>query len=396
VAHRIVMPSFGMYTAEGKLTRWLRPTGSRVEAGESIVEIETEKAVHEIVAPAAGVLHPVAHPEETLAVEALIGYVLAEGESAPLNSERINAGGNVVPAAANRIPAEAKAREIRATPIAKRLASEHNIDLSLLTGSGPSGRIIEADVRSAIDQAGAIRAEPMTVPAQSTRVIRERIPLTGMRRAINERLRYGFEEAVPLTLTRKVRTEALQRSRSRLAENGLQVSYDALFIKALAMALRQDSRLNASVQGDSICVYDSIDVGFAVAVAGGLLVPVVRKADSRPLGEIEQAVRNLSETARAGRLLHDDMVDGTITVTNLGAYGVDAFTPVLNPPQAAILGIGRILKEPVLDEDVIVSGSSCVLSLTFDHRVCDGAPAAQLLAAVVNFISDEQQLVASA
>lgn len=386
MAHRIVMPSLGMYTVEGKLIRWLRPTGTRVEAGEPIVEIETEKAVHEIEAPAAGIVHAVAQPEDILLVEALIGYVLADGESAPVSGTTHTATTAVPSAATART--SAPARDIRATPIARRLASEHKIDLTLLTGSGPGGRIVEADIRAAV--AGANTAGPA---AQSHLVVRERIPITGLRRTITERLRYGLEQAVPLTLTREVRADRLQAARSRLAEKGTTVSYDTLFIKALATALRQDPRLNASLQGDSLCVYDSINVGFAVAVPCGLLVPVVRNADIQPLAGIEQTVRRLSDAARAGRLSSDDTLAGTVTVTNLGAYGVDAFTPVLNPPQAAILGIGRILEKPVVQEGTVVPGSTCVLSLTFDHRVCDGAPAAELLASVAALISEERQLV---
>lgn len=389
MAHRIIMPSLGMYTAEAKLIRWLRPTGTRVEAGEPLVEIETEKAVHEIGAPAAGIVHAVAHEEDTLLVEALIGYVLAEGESAPTNSEALR------PTTASTANAAAlphvAAREIRATPIARRLASEHRIDLALLTGSGPAGRIVEADVRAAIQ--GATRSAPAV---QSGLVVRERIPLSGMRRTIAERLRYSLEQAVPLTLTREVRADILEAARTQLTGMGRAVSYDTLFIKALATALRDDPRLNASIEGDSIYIYDSINIGFAVAVPGGLLVPVVRNADSQPLSEIQRAVERLSVAARAGRLSSDDVLAGTVTVTNLGAHGVDAFTPVLNPPQAAILGIGRIQKKPVVDGDAVVPGSTCVLSLTFDHRVSDGAPAAQLLAALAAVISDKRQLAAFA
>jgi pyruvate dehydrogenase E2 component (dihydrolipoamide acetyltransferase) len=386
VAHRIVMPSLGMYTAEGKLIRWLRPTGARVEAGEPIVEIETEKAVHEIEAPVAGILHAVAQLEDNLLVEALIGYVLAEGESAPKTDGEAPPSATTAARSAATARTSSAARDIRVTPIARRLALENKIDLTLLAGSGPGGRIVEADVRAAI-------ASPRASAAHPDLVVRERSPITGVRRTIAERLRYGIEQAVPLTLTREVRADNLRAVRSRLAEAGIAVSYDALFIKALAMALRQDLRLNTSIQGDSICVYDDINVGFAVAVRGGLLVPVVRNADRQPLSEIEHCVRRLTEAARAGRLSSDDALAGTVTVTNLGAYGVDAFTPVLNPPQAAILGIGRILEKPVVHEQAVVPGSTCMLSLTFDHRVCDGAPAAELLAAIADIISDERQLL---
>jgi pyruvate dehydrogenase E2 component (dihydrolipoamide acetyltransferase) len=391
VAHRIVMPSLGMYTAEGKLVRWLRPTGTPVKAGEPVVEIETEKAVHELEAPAAGILHAVAQPEENLQVEALIGYVLGEGEAVPANGASQPGGQLAAPSTRPAaLPKEQQVRKVRASPIARRLAAEHKIDITTLTGSGPGGRIVEADVRRA-----AIAAMSTRLPAAvSGLVVRERIPLDGMRRTIVQRLRFAFEEAVPLTLTREVRAERLQAARARLAAQGLAVSYDALFIKAMAMALSQDRRLNASIQDDSIYRYENINVGFAVAVAGGLTVPVVRDADKQTLDSMEQTVRRLAEAARAGRLSAADISGGTVTISNLGGFGVDAFTPVLNPPQAAILGIGRIMSRPVVDSEGVVPGSTCVLSLTFDHRVCDGAPAAQLLASVASLISSEEQILA--
>jgi pyruvate dehydrogenase E2 component (dihydrolipoamide acetyltransferase) len=376
-----------MYTAEGKLIRWLRPTGTRVEAGEPVVEIETEKAIHELEAPASGIVYAVAQPEDMLPVETLIGYVLADGESAPANDgAAAGSGTSAAPVATRTWTAT---RDIRATPIARRLASEHNIDLALLTGSGPEGRVVEADVRAAIADT---RAPNLAAPSNLR--IREKHRVTAMRRTIAERLRYAFEQAIPLTLTREVRADRLHRARSRLAETGLTISYDTLFIKMLAAALRQDPRLNASIQNEFLCVYDSINVGFAVAIRGGLLVPIVRNANGQSLAEIEKTVRRLSEAAHAGRLSSDDTLGGTITLTNLGGYGVDAFTPVLNPPQAAILGIGRILDRPVVEEDRVVAGKACVLSLTFDHRVCDGAPAAELLSAMAALISDEEQLIA--
>jgi pyruvate dehydrogenase E2 component (dihydrolipoamide acetyltransferase) len=385
VAYRIVMPSLGMYTAEGKLNRWLRPTGARVEAGEPIVEIETEKVVHEMEAPVAGILHAVAQPEDNLQVEGLIGYILAEGESVPESDFEASSP----PMVGGRSTATARppsvTRDPKATPIARRLALENKINLALLSGSGPGGRIVEADVRAAIASAHAPSAHPNLV-------VRQRTPISGIRRTITDGLRFGIEQAIPLTITREVRADRLLTVRSRLAEAGIKVSFDTLFIKALSMALRQDPRLNASIQGDSICIYENINVGFAVAIPGGLLVPVVQDADRKSLSEIEQTVQRLVEAARLGRLSSEDALAGTITLTNLGAYGVDAFTPVLNPPQAAILGIGRILRKPVVDEHGVVPGSVCTLSLTFDHRVCDGAPAAELLAAIATNISDERQL----
>ena len=215
--------------------------------------------------------------------------------------------------------------------------------------------------------------------------IQRRIPLTGIRGAAARRLRESLATAVPLTLTREVRADALVAARGRLRERLGAAPWDALFVKLFADALREHPALNAVVAGDEILVLDDVHVGFAVPVNDGLVVPVVHDADRRPLAEVAAAVRELGERARAGKSSPADLLGGTATVSNLGAHGVDAFTPILNPPQSAILGIGRIAlrptveQGPAVEEGRLVAAPTCVLSLTFDHRVADGAPAAVLL-----------------
>jgi pyruvate dehydrogenase E2 component (dihydrolipoamide acetyltransferase) len=357
MAQRIVMPSFGMYTAEGNLGRWLVPAGSAVQAGDLIVEVVTEKATYEVESPGSGILHPVAVEGENLTVEGLIGWLLAEGEALP----------GLEPAPTERI---------KASPIARRLAAEKGVDLATLTGTGPDGRIVEADVLAATSAA----------PRESAWKIRERIPLTGTRKTIGERLRRTVDTAVSLTLTREVRVDALVAVRKNLA-----ISWDALLVKIFAESLRERPELNAVIENGEILVLDEVHVGFAVSLPDGLVVPVVRNADSRPLAEIAQDIIELADRARAGSLRPQDVLGGTATVTNLGAHGVDAFTPVLNPPQSAILGIGRIAQRPVVENGKIAVGWTCVLSLTFDHRVTDGAPAADLLAAVARRMIENKE-----
>jgi pyruvate dehydrogenase E2 component (dihydrolipoamide acetyltransferase) len=362
VAQRIVMPSFGMYTAEGNLGRWLVPAGSVVQAGDLIVEVVTEKATYEVESPGSGILHPVAVEGENLTVEGLIGWILAEGEALP------------EPEGAKRPEPE----RIKASPIARRLAAEKGVDLATLTGTGPGGRIVEADVLGAAPAA----------PRESTWKIRERIPITGTRKTIAERLRRSVDSAVSLTLTREVRVDALVAARKNLA-----ISWDALFVKIFAESLRERPELNALIDNGEILLLDEVHVGFAVSLPGGLVVPVVRDADSRPLSAIAQDIIELADRARSGTLRPQDVLGGTATVTNLGAFGVDAFTPVLNPPQSAILGVGRVAQRPVVEDGRIGVAWTCVLSLTFDHRVTDGAPAAELLAAVARRMGDPNRLI---
>jgi pyruvate dehydrogenase E2 component (dihydrolipoamide acetyltransferase) len=404
VARPIVMPSLGMYTTEGTLTEWLKPPGSQVASGEPILEITTEKATYQVEAPADGLFHAVAQIGAVLPDQGLIGYILAPGEAPPAAEAAAGApaastapaAGAPAPAAASGAGGETRAAagDIRpATPIARRLAREHGIDIATVVGTGPGGRIVEADVLAAVERgpsAAPASAAPAAAPAGPPRAVRERIPLIGVRKTIAERLRSSLSTTAPVTLTREVDAEALAEARERLKASftgGL--PYDALFVKIVAAALGERPELNAVVEGDAILLLAEIHVGVAVAVRAGLLVPVVRDADKRSLGEVAAEVVALSGRAQAGQLKAEDMVGGTFTITNLGAYGVDAFSPIINPPQAAILGIGRILPRAVVRDGQIVARRSCTLSLTFDHRVTDGAPAARLLEGIASRMGDE-------
>jgi pyruvate dehydrogenase E2 component (dihydrolipoamide acetyltransferase) len=389
VARVIVMPSMGMYTEEGVLTAWLRPEGTRVTLGEPVAEITTEKATFEIPAPEEGILHTVAAAGTTLRVEVLMGYILRDGETAPVST-------HASPAPVSQLPAHVPptynqtlpaAGFLRATPVAKRMAAQHHIDITQVVGSGPGGRIVEADI-----QAQIARGRPVEQKSKD-HVTAERPPMTGLRRSLAERLRNTLATAASTTLTRQASADFLVIARQRLAEKLGQVpSYDALFIKLFAAALREHPELNAIIEGESIVRLTEINVGFAVSVPNGLIVPVVRNADSAPFENIVETVSGLSDRALAGRMQPADVEAGTTTISNLGSHGVDAFTPILNGSQSVILGIGRIVQRPVVRNAELAIGHTCVLSLTFDHRVADGVPAALLLDAVVRRMNDEQFL----
>jgi pyruvate dehydrogenase E2 component (dihydrolipoamide acetyltransferase) len=213
-----------------------------------------------------------------------------------------------------------------------------------------------------------------------------------MRRQIADRMTRSLASGAQLTLTREVDASALVAARRALASSLGELPYDAFFVRALGQALADDPALNAVVEGDEILVLEDVHVGVAVAVAGGLLVPVVRDAATRPLGAIARDVVDLAERARAGRLSPDDLAGGTVTITNLGGQGIDVFTPILNPPQSAILGIGRIAPRPIAVGDALAVRPTVHLSLTFDHRVADGVPAAELLGRVARRLGDQEWL----
>jgi pyruvate dehydrogenase E2 component (dihydrolipoamide acetyltransferase) len=214
-----------------------------------------------------------------------------------------------------------------------------------------------------------------------------------MRGAVAERVRQSLATAASLTLTREVRAASLARAREHASASlGMDVAYDAWFVKIIAAALREHPIFNSTVERDTIVVLDEVHVGFAVALPGGLIVPVVHHADREPLGVIARSVRDLAVRAQNGHLRPQDVTGGTASISNLGAYEIDAFTPILNPPQSVILGIGRIAERPVADGGRLAVAATCVLSLTFDHRVADGAPAAQLLQSIARKMEDEGYL----
>jgi len=403
MAVSILMPSVGMFTTEGSLSAWRRPNGARVQEGEIICEITTEKATQEIAAPAAGIVHHAVTEGTVVPVSGLMGYILAEGEAPPSPAAAapraplgMDAPAAPAPTAGGTSgPRATRPSEIRASPIARRIATENGVDLSQVVGTGPSGRIVEADVLATLAQR-APGGTPASAPLAQTagHRIRERIPLAGIRQTIAQRLQASHQQTAPVTLTREVDAALLVAVQASWSERlGISVPYDALFIKILAAALRERPELNATLQGEEIVVYDDVDVGFAVATSGPrgsiLLVPVIRNADTQPLREVAITVRELAGRARMGQLKPDDLAGGTVTITNLGASGIDGFTPIINPPQSAILGIGRILARPVVRDNQVVAGQTCVLSLTFDHRVTDGVPAAQLLDVVARLMTDE-------
>ena len=393
MAHAIVMPSFGMYTVDGKLLGWLHATGTAVEEGQPVLEIETDKATHEVVAPASGILHAVTAVGAVIKEQDVVGYILAPGEAPPSGHSAAGPSPAAVTSAPTRQTVHGSDGFVKATPIARRLAAEHQLNLATLAGSGPSGRIVEADVRAALERTPPGAPNGAGTPRAPLRV-RERIPLTGMRGAIAARLRRSVDAAVALTLTREVEADSLVAARTVIAARfGVEVAVDALFVKLLALALRECPSLNAAVEGQEILRLDEVNVGFAVAVPRGLVVPVVRGADILGLGAVNDSVRALTERARLGTITAGEMEGGTATVSNLGSFGIDAFTPVLNPPQSCILGVGRITPRAVVRAGVVQPGITCVLSLTFDHRVEDGAPAAHLLETLARLMNDKALLV---
>jgi pyruvate dehydrogenase E2 component (dihydrolipoamide acetyltransferase) len=271
------------------------------------------------------------------------------------------------------------------TPVARRLAEERGLDWRSVQGSGPRGQVTREDLERSVTAAPAPPAAtaPVVEAAGEADEILEVIPLAGVRALIAERMSQSHRDTAPVTLTAEADATALVQLRQQLAEDGVEVSYNDLLLHTLARALREHPRLNASLDGDSVKLWRRVDVGLAVDAERGLLVPVVRSVDRKGLAQLAAETKSLSERARAGRCAPEELRGSTFTLTNLGMFGIDAFTPIINLPECAILGVGRIKEQPVAIGGQVVIRHMVWLSLTFDHRLVDGGPAARFLQRVV-------------
>jgi pyruvate dehydrogenase E2 component (dihydrolipoyllysine-residue acetyltransferase) len=361
----IEMPRLSDAVEEGVLVTWFVEPGAAVREGDRVAEVQVEKVASEIHAPVAGrIAELLAEPGGVVAQGAVIAILETEGQAAPGPAGTASAGG-------------------LASPAARRLARELGVDLTAVAGSGPGGRIVEADVRAAAAAGGA-----PTVPAAGRKE-----PVSSMRRTIADRLRAGLASTAQLTLTAEADITVLAgRLEDWSAAWNRRASFTEAAVRAVALALREHARLAARWEGDRLASPDRIDVGFAVALDDGLIVPVVRDADRKDVSTLGREIAELAERARLGTLVPSETEGACFSVTNLGSHRIDAFTPLLNPPQTAILGIGRARLRPAVVDGAVVPRTLVVLSLTFDHQVVDGAPAAAFLDSVVELLEAPDRL----
>jgi pyruvate dehydrogenase E2 component (dihydrolipoamide acetyltransferase) len=301
---------------------------------------------------------------------------------------------------------------IKASPLAKRLAKEYSLDLSQIRGSGPEGRIIRADVLRAVEVGAGFKPTPTQPAAQPTAPpappitqiepvspVAERVmPLAGIRAVIADRTSQSIRTTARVTLIMEVDATNLVQMRTRLKERfqneGVSISYTDLLIKIAACALKKHPIINSALMCDGIHIFESVNIGVAVALEDGLIVPVIKNADKKGLIELHKELRALAEKARSGKISLDELSGSTFTITNLGTYGVEFFTPVINPPECAILGLGKIAPKPVVYNGQICAREMMGLSLSFDHRITDGAPAAEFLQTMSALIQEPYMLIA--
>lgn len=372
MAFPVILPKQGWSMDEAQFVAWLKKPGEAVKAGEPLFSVETDKAVQEIEALDSGVLHLLPNsPQEgnTIKIGETIAYLLQPGETAPAASEPSSGGTRSVASAApapeqrprQGVALQTEVSAASTTPVsprAARRAVEAGVDLRNVKGTGKGGRIREADVLAA----PATPAAP-AIPSS----------LRGLRRTIAERMLRSKTETAPVTLTTRADATALVKLRTQWKSAGAEPvpSYNDMLMKLVAGALREHPALNGQAGAINICL--------AVDTEDGLLAPVVRDVPTLTLRQVAERSADLVARARARKLTTEELSGGTFTITNLGAMGVDAFTPIINLPECAVLGVGRIVREPVVAGDAVVAQDRVWLSLTFDHRLVDGAPAARFL-----------------
>ena len=458
MASEIVLPQWGMEMQDGTIVRWLKQEGDTVAEGEPIVEVETAKLQTELESTASGVLSRIVAQEgEIVPIRGVLCVIAEPGEEvAPSAAPAAPASASSAPTTTQAAPAANGAGNgrlsVQVVPAARRLARDNNVDLAAVTGSGPNGRILLADVEAALQApAPSVSPEPVegrervpVVPA-ARRLARENdidlaavtgsgpqgriliedveaaiaarsapavapepvadgvVPLTGIRGAVATRMLQSIQSTAQVTLTTEaIVTDAMQLrrglSRHHAEEAGGNIGPLPVVVKAVAEALKRHPRMNAiettGADGTAqVQMLTEINIGLAVALDEGLVTPVIRNADGKSLAQLAAENRDLAARTREGRTRPEEISGGTFTITNLGANDIDGFTPIINPPQVGILGVGRVAEKPVIANGEIAKGETMYLSLTFDHRVIDGAPAAAFLQTVKGLLEDPWWMV---
>ena len=400
----ITLPQWGMGMNDGEIVKWLKGIGDPVAKGDQLVEIESSKVNAEVEATADGTLGRIDVEEGRIVdVGTVLGYVLEAGESdSDLPDVAIILGSAstpapvATPAPAAAVPAATapKGGKQIVTPRARRLAKELGVDLAGVTGTGPSGRVTEDDVRAAESGASAPAAAAPGGSAplpESVVPVKEAIKLAGLRGIIARRM---SESAAVPTVTLSTHTDvtdaiAFQRELvGAWRKHKLRPQYQDLVIAAVARALKETPAANAHLVGDELRILDEVNLGIAMAVPEGLLVPVIKNADQKSLLEIAQEVRNLARKAKANSLSIDEMNGSTFSITNLGSYDIEDFNPLLNLPETGILGVGSVGEVPTVIDGEVVVRSVGHLNLAFDHRAWDGAPAAEFVRLIAKYLGD--------
>lgn len=415
------IPTIGESITEGVIVRWIKGEGDAVEVDEPLLELETDKASVEIPAESAGVLHILRPEGETVAIGDVVGRIDTSGasKSAATSGKREVAAvdpATEVDRAKGAEPAEKAAHEPALTPAVRRLITEHDLDATAIAGSGKGGRITKSDVLAHLDAGASKEAEPDAAPAAEAPPAPrpsaistapraateggdiERVPMSRLRQRIAERLVQAQRDAAILTTFNEVDMSAVMALRKQYKDSfakahGVPLGFMSFFARASVAAVRDVPGVNAQVDGTDILYFKRVHLGVAVATDRGLIVPVVHDADRLSFASIEAEIARLAERARNNKLSIDDLSGGTFSISNGGVFGSLLSTPILNPPQSAILGMHKIEKRPVVIGDEIVIRPMMYLALSYDHRIIDGEQAVTFLVRIKERLEDPSRLL---
>jgi pyruvate dehydrogenase E2 component (dihydrolipoamide acetyltransferase) len=403
MAHQVLMPKWGLTMKTGKIARWLAAEGDSIQAGQPLLEVETDKITNVVEAAAAGVLFQIVAPAgEVVPVMTVIGIIAEAGET----PERQESGVSASPAASGQAAAQAAAPgkakasgAVRAMPAARRVAKELGVALESVAGTGPDGAITEKDVRAAAEKPAAPAPSPAPAPASAAPAADTVIPMDGMRRLIAENMQASLQNAAQLTVFVEADvTEMVALRETMLARNkhnpDYRLSYNDIIAYAVCRALLQHPIMNATLAEDGIHLHEHVNLGIAVSLPGGLIVPNVKQADACSLEGLKGKVRDVAGRARKGGLSMDEISGGTFTISNVSMLGVDGFTPILNPPETGILGVGRVVAKPGIHEGAVCPRQFMTLSLTFNHMVTDGGPAMTFLRDLADMLEQPVRMLA--
>jgi pyruvate dehydrogenase E2 component (dihydrolipoamide acetyltransferase) len=413
------MPKLSDTMEEGRILRWLKKEGDPVETGQALAEVETDKATVEMEAYTNGTIRKLISTEgQFVKVGDLIAIIGAPGEDVSALLPAAGAAGAAAapeaalgpkpaPAAVLRAPQAAASaqpagvpvatgRSVKASPLALRMAAEAGLDLASLQGTGPQGRIIKRDIEAALAQAPAAAPARLAAP-QRTRSLSlaaardagpesEDVELSTVRRTIARRLVQSKGPVPHFYLTVDIAMDRVWDAYKALRDQKSSISINDIIIKATALALRQHPEINASFAGDHVKVFSRVHIGMAVALEDGLITPVLRDADLKPLEEISEEARSLAERARAKKLLPNEYTGATFSISNLGMMGIEEFSAIINPPEAAILAVGAVRQVPVVVDGALAAGWRMKVTLSVDHRVADGAAGARFLQTLRKFL----------
>lgn len=412
MAETINMPKLGFDMAEGLLVRWVKQVGENINKGDVLAEIETDKATVEVESPAGGVvLQHIVDQGTIVPVNAPIAVVGAAGEKigeqSSVSSKKVSDEKPAAPAAQEPAPVPTQKTAlpsdsdlIKASPLAKKIARDKNINLASVQGTGPGGRVVRKDVESALvsGQRSTVESRPAPVSTQAVVVSRDDqvVATTKLRQAIGRRLVESKQTIPHFYVTHEYKMDALMDMRKQanayLPENE-KLSVNDFILKAVALTLRQFPNLNATIKGSEVIQFGHVNVSVAVTVPGGLLVVVVKDTDQKSLRQISSEVKTMAGRAREGKVKPDDVDGSTFSTSNLGMYDVEDFIAIINPPEAAILAISSAREVPVVENGQIKPGWRMKATVSVDHRVSDGAEAAQFMQTLAGFLENPVRML---